>query len=128
MKTIAYGFLLIYSIALPFFLFIPISNVYTYYNIPSALNMVIPNIENFFYLTTTHNNSLPSLHVATSILLVRSAYLTNNRRLLYFTTFCMFTIIFSVIYLAIHWITDIIFGGAIAIIAILLLKQKIKVD
>ena len=125
-KTISYGLLLIYSIALPFYLFIPITNVYTYYNLESALNSSIPTIENFFYKTTTHNNCLPSLHVAMTILIARSIQLTNNKKLTYFAYFCMISVIISVIYLAIHWITDVILGILISLIVIFILNHIIK--
>ena len=127
MKILAYGLLLIYTVALPFYLFIPISNVYTFYNVESALNIVIPKIESFFYTTTTQNNCLPSLHVATTILIAWSVYLTGNKKLSHFTNFCMVSVILSVVYLAIHWITDLIFGAILAVIVILLLNRLIKV-
>lgn len=126
MKTLAYGLLLIYSIALPFYLFMPITNVYTFYNLESALSNVIPTVENFFYTTTTQNNCLPSLHVAMSILITRSVHLTGNKKLSYFTYFCTASVIISVIYLAIHWITDVICGTLLAIVTIFLLNHFIK--
>ena len=126
MKTLAYGLLLIYSIALPFFLFMPITNVYTFYNLESVLNNVIPTVENFYYFTTTQNNCLPSLHVAMSILIARSVHITRNKRLSYFTYFCMISVIMSVIYLAIHWVTDVVCGTLLAIVTIFLLDHFIK--
>jgi membrane-associated phospholipid phosphatase len=110
MKTFAYSLIGIYAIALPFYLFVPITNVYRYYGTPSALNMVIPSIEQFFYTTTTSNNCFPSLHVALSLLLVKTVSLTHNKRFIYLTYFSAICVICSVIYLAIHWITDVIGG------------------
>ena len=126
MKTLAYGILLIYAVALPFYLFMPITNVYKFYNIESALNTVIPTVESFFYATTTQNNCLPSLHVATTILIAWSVHLTGNKKLSYFTYFCMISVILSVIYLAIHWITDVLCGALLAIVVIFLLNRLIK--
>ena len=110
MKTFTYSMIGIYAIALPFYLFFPITNVYNHYGTPSALNMVIPTIEQFFYTTTTNNNCFPSLHIAVSLLLVKTVSLTNNKRFIYLTYFCAVCVICSVIYLAIHWITDVIGG------------------
>ena len=123
MKTFAYGLLLIYIIALPFYLFLPIKNVYTYYNVSSALETVIPSVERFFYSTTTHNNCLPSLHTAMTILVAYSVSLTGNKKLTYFAYFTMISVIISVIYLSIHWILDVISGALIAIGVILIIKR-----
>ena len=126
MKTLAYGLLIIYAVALPFYLFMPITNVYRFYGIESALNTAIPKVESFFYTTTTQNNCLPSLHVATSILIAWSVRIAGNKKLSYFTYFCMVSVILSVVYLAIHWITDVIFGALLAIVVILLLNHLIR--
>ena len=126
MKTLAYGLLLIYCIALPFYLFFPVTNVYTFYSLNSALNTVIPTVDQFFYATTTQNNCFPSLHVAMSILVARAASLTGNKRLTYFMYGCSIGVIISVIYLAIHWITDVVFGGFLALAVIMILNQCIS--
>jgi membrane-associated phospholipid phosphatase len=125
-KTLAYGLLLIYIIALPFFLFLPITNVYTYYDSGSALEQVIPSIENFFYFTTTQNNCLPSLHTAMTILIAYSISLTKNKKLTYFVSIIMILVIISVIYLSIHWITDVIAGIILSVIVIFILRRIIE--
>ena len=124
-KALAYGLLIIYGLALPFYLFFQVTNVYTYYQIPSALNTVFPNIETFFYHTTTSNNCFPSLHVSVSIIIAFSASYTKNKRFFYFTLFSMITIIISVLYLVIHWILDAIGGILISIIAMFIIKYFI---
>lgn len=125
MKTLSYGALLIFLIALPFFLFLPVTNVYTFYGHESALEAVIPTIEKFFYTTTTQNNCLPSLHTAMTLLLTWSAYLSGNKKLFYFTFFSMVSVIIAVIYLAIHWFTDILAGALITILVIFILNKFI---
>jgi len=126
MKTLAYGLFLIYIIALPFYLFLPITNVYTFYNQTSALETVIPSVENFFYSTTTNNNCFPSLHTAMTILVAYSINLTNNKKFTYFGFFTMASVIISVIYLSIHWITDVIAGSLLALGVILLLRKIMR--
>ena len=125
MKTLAYGLLLIYAIALPFYLFVPITNVYTFYNVGSALETVIPSVEQFFYSTTTQNNCFPSLHTAMTILVAWSIYLTGNKKLSYFAYFTMISVIIAVIYLSIHWITDVICGVLLAAAVIFILNRYI---
>ena len=125
MKNFAYGSLLIYFIALPFYLFVPITNIYTFYNAESALETVIPSVEQFFYSTTTQNNCLPSLHTAMTILVTWSIYITGNKKLLYFAFFTMISVIIAIIYLSIHWITDVISGAVIAVSVIFILHRYI---
>lgn len=126
MKSLAYGLLLLYFIALPFYLFFPVTNVYTFYGIESALETVIPNVEQFFYSTTTFNNCFPSLHVAMTLLIAKSVSLTKNKKYKYLAYFCAISVILSVIYLAIHWITDVICGIILAFSVFYLQKRFIK--
>jgi membrane-associated phospholipid phosphatase len=126
MKTFAFCFSLIYGIALPFYLFVPITNVYTYYGTTLTLNTVFPGIERFFYATTTSNNCFPSLHVAMTLLVTQTISLTNNKRYKYFAYFCAIGVIISVIYLAIHWITDVLGGVLLAFAAFYLVKRFTK--
>ncbi|MGF3554892.1 MAG: phosphatase PAP2 family protein [Thermoplasmatota archaeon] len=126
MKTFSYGLILIYIVTLPFYLFIPVTNVFTYYNIQSPLEIVILSVENFFYSTTTRNNCLPSLHTALTILIAYSTSLTGNKKISYFTYFIAITVIISVIYLSIHWITDVITGIVLSFGVIIILKKTIK--
>lgn len=128
MKTFAYSLIGIYAIALPFYLFLPITNVYTHYGVHSALDSVIPTVEHFFYTTTTNNNCFPSLHVALSLLIAKTASYTRNKRFIYLTYFCAIGVICAVIYLAIHWITDVIGGVFLAFGVFALVKYFTKGD
>ncbi|MBE3136490.1 MAG: inositol phosphorylceramide synthase [Thermoplasmata archaeon] len=126
MKTFAYALVIIYAIALPFYLFLPVTNVYIYYGSASALNTVIPGVEQFFYAATTNNNCFPSLHVAMALLVAKTVSLTDNKRFIYLAYFCAICVICSVIYLAIHWITDVIGGILLAFAVFYLVKRFIK--
>ena len=129
-QSLAIGLLVLYLISLPFYLFFPVSNVYTAHNLDSALTLILPSINSFFYATTTYNNCFPSLHVGMSLLIAWSVKQTNNKRYFYFTVFSSITVIISVIYLTIHWIIDVIGGliaaGAAIIISRALLKRLSK--
>ena len=126
MQTLSYGLFLIYILALPFYLFLPITNVYTFYNVNSAFGTVMPSIESFFYSTTTQNNCLPSLHTAMTIMIAYSVSLTKNKRLTYFAYFTMITVIISVIYLSIHWIFDVVTGALLSIGVIFIIKRFMR--
>ena len=128
LKTLAYGLLIIYMIALPFYLFLPVTNVYTYYNNPSAFETVLSSIDNFFYTTTTTNNCLPSLHTAMTILIAYCFSLTGNKKLKYFGIIIAITVIISVVYLSIHWFIDVFIGIILSIGVIFLLIPYYQYD
>ena len=128
LKTLAYGLFLIYVVALPFYLFFPVTNVFTFYGVESALEWVIPGVNEFFYSTTTFNNCLPSLHVAMTLLIAKSVFITKNKKYTYFVYFCAISVIISVIYLAIHWIIDVMFGIILAFTVFYLQKRFITED
>ena len=112
MRSLSYGLLAIYLFALPFYLFMPVTNVYTFLGMESSLDRILPGIERFFYSVTTKNNCFPSLHVAVSLLLFRSSRYMRERRYSYVLLLSAFGVVFSVIYLSIHWLTDVA-GGVI---------------
>ena len=85
MRSLSYGLVIIYLCALPFYLFLPVTNVYTYLGIDFHLGKIIPGIEKFFYAVTTKNNCFPSLHVAMALLLVKSSSFMRDRRYFYIT-------------------------------------------
>jgi membrane-associated phospholipid phosphatase len=126
MKVFTYGLVLIYVIAFPFYLFFPVTNVYTYYGITSTIHMTVPSIEQFFYSTTTVNNCFPSLHVALALLITESAWLTQRKLYKYFTTLSAALVIIAVIYLGIHWISDVIGGTLLSFGVFFLVKHYIK--
>jgi membrane-associated phospholipid phosphatase len=126
MKVFTYGLVLIYVIAFPFYLFFPVTNVYTFYGITSPINTTIPSIEQFFYSTTTLNNCFPSLHVALALLITESAWLTKWKLYKYFTTISAVLVIISVVYLEIHWLTDVVGGSLLSVGVFLVLKHFIK--
>jgi len=124
LQSLALGLLFLYLFSIPFYLFFPVSNVYTYNNIDSALSIIFPSINSFFYTTTTTNNCFPSLHVAMSIIIAWAVKHTDNKRYYYFTIFSMISVIISVMYLVIHWIVDVI-GGIIAATAAIIISNTL---
>lgn len=126
LQSLAFSLVPLYILSLPFYLFLPVSNVYTYYDLDSSLSLIFPSINLFFYTTTTANNCFPSLHVAMSILITWAVKHTNNKPYYYFTLFSMLSVIISVMYLAIHWIIDVIGGILVASAAIIISNTVLK--
>lgn len=128
LQIFSYTLAVIYGFALPFFLFFPVTNVYSFYNYDSALELVIPSINNFFYFTTTSTNCFPSLHVAVSLLIALTVSTKYYKKYSYFVMFCALCVINSVIYLAIHWIIDVIGGILLSFVGFylvtILLRRK----
>ena len=112
-KALSYGLLTIYLFALPFYLFFPVTNVYTHLHLDFHLDRFISGIDDFFYTVTTKNNCFPSLHVAVSLLLAKSSTFMKNKKYSYLMIIQAAGILFSVLYLSIHWFTDVC-GGLIA--------------
>lgn len=111
-KRLMKGFSILYLISFPFLIFFPITNVYTTFNLPSALEIVLPGIEKSYYSFTTVNNCFPSLHVAIPFLYFLYSKMSSNEKYRKFLSIYFVLVTFSVIFLAIHWITDMI-GGLI---------------
>ena len=116
-RTLAWGSVLVYLVALPFYLFFPVSNVYTFFGIESTLEKVFPGVEQFFYSTTTSNNCFPSLHTAMALLVVMAVWQTKNTRFRWFTVVVAVLVLISVVYLAIHWLVD-VFAGMILVMGV----------
>lgn len=123
MQTFAVGLLLVYLIALPFYLFLPVTNVHTFNGVPSALEAAIPTVDTFFYATTTVNNCFPSLHVAVALFTALTVWTTDNRRFKVVTAVVAGAVVVSVIYLAIHWIVDVV-GGILVATAVFYLVNR----
>ncbi len=115
-----------YAIQLPFMLFFPVTNVYKYLELESALELVLPGYESSYYLFTTVNNCFPSLHVAFPFSVMLISSYSENRRLKWFTAACVVLIAFAVFYLSIHWLLDVIGGIALAVFTFILLRWITK--
>ena len=66
--------------------------------------------------------------IKSSYLIAKSVSMTRNKKYTYFVYFCAIAVIISVIYLAIHWITDILLGIILAFAVFYIQKRFIKED
>ena len=113
----------VYIIAIPFFLFFNVG--VTGDHIPAMQTIaydLTPEIHNWFTRIDPFSNGMPSLHIGLpfAIWLTMQRWDEDGRWVNYrnFLTVFMLVTAFSIIYLGIHWIVDIIGGMAVAILAV----------
>ncbi len=113
-KAITLAFLLNYLIAMPFFLFSP---VYEAWHVITGVSPIIfsvsPIASNFIIWVNGINNCFPSLHTSLAVTVATIASFSDNKRWEIFSWFSAITIIFSTLYLGIHWFFDLIAGAGL---------------
>ena len=142
LKEMAVSYVIMYAISLPFYLFFPVKNVFTAYGATTPLLTIFDGIKDGWYKVTTENNCFPSLHVAMVVIIAFFAYAYwkdarkdaetavpgkgRGRRgdekhrawFFAFNTVYAASVIFAVVFLKIHWITDVVGGLIVAAISI----------
>ena len=113
----------VYIIAIPFFLFFNVG--VTGDHIPTMQTIaydLTPEIHNWFTRIDPFSNGMPSLHIGLpfAIWLTMQRWDEDGRWANYRNFLIAFMLVtaFSIIYLGIHWIVDIIGGMAVAILAV----------
>lgn len=116
--SFVYALMLNYGLAIPFFLFLPIYEVWYYdSNIQFLIPQVYPSFESEYRQLSGINNNFPSLHTAISLSMAIVAYNSKSIRFSNLVIFSVSFIIFSTLFLGIHWLSDLAAGGLLAIIA-----------
>ncbi len=124
-RTLAFGIIIMTSIALPFYIFFPVNEVWVsnpeYYNIYSDFSTNVVNIlrevregEAVTQVFSNVNNCFPSMHTAISVFIALTLIVNKRKYLAPIYTFVAASIVTATIYLGIHWITDIIAGLILA--------------
>lgn len=117
--AVCYAVTLNYLIAIPFYLFVPVNEVWSY--APSGVQFLMLNVFPTFEEQYRHlsglDNCFPSLHTSISITIALLAIRSGNRRWKWFTCISALTIVFSIFYLGIHWLSDMVAGSALALFA-----------
>ena len=113
----------VYIISIPFFLFFNVG--VTGDHIPAMQTIaydLTPEIHNWFTRIDPFSNGMPSLHIGLpfAIWLTMQRWDEDGRWVNYRNFLIVFMLVtaFSIIYLGIHWIVDIIGGMAVAIFAV----------
>lgn len=114
-----YAIIINYAIAIPFYLYFPVNEVWSY--LPAGVKFtmldVFPRFEQEYRPLSGLNNCFPSLHTSISVTTALLAYRSGNRRWKVITTISAAVIVFGIFYLGIHWLTDMIGGTLLAVLA-----------
>ncbi|HET6406172.1 MAG TPA: CCA tRNA nucleotidyltransferase [Candidatus Thermoplasmatota archaeon] len=108
-------FPLAYLLALPFYLFLPLTNVFTHYGIQSPVFELFPGLIDLYYNLTTPDNTFPSLKVAFALLIANAARYARNRNYRTFAYAYAAAMVLATLYLNIHWLVDVLGGIVIAV-------------
>ncbi|OKP97652.1 phosphoesterase PA-phosphatase [Paenibacillus sp. P46E] len=123
-----YTIILNYAIAIPFYLYFPVNEVWSY--VPAGVRFtmldVFPNFEQEYRPLSGLNNCFPSLHTAISVSSALLAFRSGNRRWMAITTVSAVIIVFGIFYLGIHWLTDMLGGTILAVVSTTVAVQLSK--
>ncbi len=110
-----YGVMMNYMLAIPFFLFFPVLEVWYYHpDVRFLILDVYPQFETGYRNLSGIDNCFPSLHTSLSITMAAIAMRSNNPRFARIATISAGVIIFSIFYLGIHWLSDMAAGTMMA--------------
>jgi len=107
-----------YMIAIPFFLFFPVNEVWAFHpNVDLLITKAFPTFEMDYRPLSGLDNCFPSLHTSIS---VSMAVIAMRSRSLFWKVFVPLNaafIIFSIFYLGIHWLSDMCAGMVLGIVS-----------
>lgn len=103
-----------YLIAIPFYLLFPVNEVWSFAPSGASLYMLdaFPEFNTIYRPLSGLNNCFPSLHTSISVTIAILAVKSGNRRWAAIAVISAAIIVFSIFYLGIHWLIDML-GGII---------------
>ncbi|WP_028596072.1 phosphatase PAP2 family protein [Paenibacillus assamensis] len=114
--AICYAITFNYIIALPFYFWVPVDEVWSY--APSGVSFLMldtfPTFEENYRAFSGLDNCFPSLHTSISATVAIVAWRSGIRRWIWIACPSAVIIIFSIFYLGIHWVSDMFAGLALA--------------
>ncbi|MEW9668412.1 phosphatase PAP2 family protein [Ammoniphilus sp. 3BR4] len=113
-----YGIMINYLIAIPFYLFFPVNEVWYYQSrVEFLIPQVYPNFEHEYRVLSGLNNCFPSLHTSLSVTMAFIALRSGIPRMGMLFISCAGIIVFSIFYLGIHWVLDMMAGVGLGLMA-----------
>jgi membrane-associated phospholipid phosphatase len=107
-----------YIIAVPFYLFVPVNEVwFANPHVKLLMANAFPAFEQSYRAMSGINNCFPSLHTSVSVTIALIASRSGNRRWAAIAWTNAVLIIFSIFFLGIHWFTDMAAGVGLAFLA-----------
>lgn len=105
--AVCYALMFNYMIAIPFYLFLPVNEVWFFHpDVDLLMHRVFPTFEQEYRPLSGLDNCFPSLHTAISVSMAVIAARSNNGFWKWFTLGSAIIIIFSIFYLGVHWMMD----------------------
>ncbi|WP_409341626.1 phosphatase PAP2 family protein [Paenibacillus sp. MBLB4367] len=116
--SICYALMFNYMIAIPFYLFFPVNEVWSFHpDVKLLMTSVFPTFETDYRPLSGLDNCFPSLHTSISVSMAVIAMKSNNKFWRWFTMISAVFIIFSIFYLGVHWVTDMCGGLLLGVFA-----------
>lgn len=113
-----YALMFNYMIAIPFYLFFPVNEVWSFHpDVKFLMSSFFPSFETEYRPLSGLNNCFPSLHTSLSITMAIIARRSGNLFWKRFTAFSAIFIMFSILYLGVHWFTDMCGGILLGVFA-----------
>ncbi|MHA0858369.1 phosphatase PAP2 family protein [Paenibacillus sp. CMAA1364] len=108
-----------YAVAIPFYIFVPVNEAWSYPPSGVVFHMldVFPSFEEEYRPLSGLNNCFPSLHTSISVTICYLGFRSGNVRWKFITGISSVIIVFSIFYLGIHWVIDMIAGSMLGITA-----------
>ncbi len=128
--ALCYAVMLNYLIAIPFYLFFPIDETWAFAaaNVEFRMLDVFPTFEETYRKLSGLDNCFPSLHTSLSVTLAVLAFHSKQTLWKWFVGISAVIIIFSIFYLGIHWLLDMLGGLALGTFASITGLKLAKLD
>lgn len=116
--AICYALMFNYMVAIPFYLFFPVNEVWSFHPSVKLLILdVFPTFEQDYRPLSGLDNCFPSLHTSISVSMAVIAVKSRSTFWKIFVPISSVFIIFTIFYLGIHWLSDMCAGVVLGVVA-----------